>query len=242
MPQNNVLVNRGLPTAVADGSQAQQRGGRYGESIAIPIGNSLMGLVEEGSIFSTTNPTISTGIASSIQTSYVATNGLLTIRNTDGANGKNIIPLWIRIIPTVAPASATQMTAVIAIDNTNRYSSGGSALTALNINMDLSRASIASVNYGALTLSAASGNNRIVSRFQLASVIPVVLDEYVISFGTMGGDSGTLGGATATRRTVTVPPVVLGPNNNEIMCLHVWYPSNATTAMSSECEICWIER
>ena len=108
--------------------------------------------------------------------------------------------------------------------------------------MDSSRTSSGVLNFGALTLAAASGNQRIVGRSTLASVIPVVLDEYIIFFGPYGGDFGTLGGTTATRRTLSTVPITLGPNANHNMSLHVWYPSNAATAANFEFEFCWVER
>lgn len=243
MPQFSYLTNRALPAAVTDNTVAPARGGRYGEGYTLPIGNGLYGLAEEGTLFVATNPTIGTGISASIQTSYAATNGLLNIRNNAGAGGVRIYPLWLRLICTTVPASATSAQIAVAIDSSIRYSSGGTQITALNnANMDSARTSSAVLWFGALTLNAASGNQRIVGRSMLASVIPVALDEYIIFFGPYGGDFGTLGGTTATRRTLSSVPIVLGPNANHNMSLHAWYPANATTAAQFEFEFCWIER
>jgi hypothetical protein len=243
MPQMFGVTNRALPSATADTVEQTLRVGRYGEQYQIPIGNSYYGLVEEGSIFSAINPTISTGIAASIQTTFSATNGLLSLRNNAGANGVRIQPMSLRIIPTVLPASTTRVECAIAIDSIVRYSSGGTQITALpNVNMDSARTSAAVLHFGALTLAAASANVRYISRFQLSSVIPILFEEYYILFGCLGGDAGTLGGTTARRVTVSAPPVCLGPNANHTMTLHMWVPGNAATAGQYEFELNWIER
>jgi len=243
MPIQFLNTQRALPAATPDGTPAQARGGRYGEAYEIQIGNQYYGLLEEGSIFSAINPTIGTGIAASIQTSFLATNGFLTLRNNAGANGVRLIPQWIRLIPTVVAASATRIEAAITIDSIVRYSSGGTNITALPCtNMDSARTSSAVLHVGALTLAAASANVRTLSRFQISSVINVAFEEYFIMFGAQGGDAGTLGGTVARRATVSVPPIALGPNANHSMQFHMWAPGNAATPPSYEVEVCWVER
>jgi hypothetical protein len=239
-------TGKALPAAVADAAQVQSRFGSRGENYVFELGTPLDNLADEGSYYKAVNPTPGTGIAQAVQVSFLATNGLLTIRNGDTVNGKRIYLDYLRLINTVVPATATRSEALIAIDTgTVRYSSGGSQITALhNANMDSPRTSIAVVHFGALTLAAETANVRRLSRLQLRAAIPVQFEEYLILFGRAadGGGFNTLGGATAQRQVVDAGPVVLGPNSNHSAIVHLWHPGNAVTAASWEFELAWYER
>lgn len=197
----------------------------------------LYPIADEGTFFTATNAAAGTGLASSITTAFSATAGLLTVRNGSTGAGQNrrLCMNSIRLIPTVAPASATRSEFAITIDDITRYASGGSAITPVNPNMDSATAPSAVVHFGALVLAAAGSNVRLVSRGQLRSSIPVAFEEYVIDFRGTAHSEGTLGGATAVRNVSVVPPVVLGPGQS--MQLHVWHPANAATAASWEFEV-----
>lgn len=241
MPQIYNLVRRYLASAVAEGAQAQARGGRYGELGTLEFGPVRYPLALEGSYFKAINPTPDTGIASAITAAFSATAALWTLYNADAANGKQIALDYIRIIPTVVPASATRSEVVIAIDNIQRFSSGGSTIAAKGANMDQATASIATFNFGAVVAAAESGNVRRLARAQLRAAIPVAFEELVITFGSESAPgTTTLGGTTAQRNVVDVGPVVIGPGHTLVG--HVWHPGNAATPASWEVEAGWWER
>ena len=168
--ESHVMAQRSLPTAgVSEGSQMLQRAGRYGDAYAEMKGDGLMAFTDEGTLFRAVSPTPGTGIAQNITAAFSATDGIFTLRNSDAAGGKRIYPVYVRLISTVVPASAVRSEALVAVDSITRYSSGGSALTARNVNMDSAVAAVGVAHFGALTLAAESGN---VSQFPMPVYSP----------------------------------------------------------------------
>lgn len=240
MPQAAGDVRRAKPAFNADAVKALLRQFSFGELVVANMLADEMAQAEEGSLFSAVNPTPGTGIAQTIQTTFSATNGILTLRNNAANANKRIYPKLLRLINTVAGASATRSEALVSVDNITRYSSGGSSIATLaNRNMDDATASEAVVHFGALTLAAESGSVRRVSRFQLRTAIMVAFEEWVIRFGTGEGDGAVLAG-TAPSVIKNLPAVVLGQGDS--MQVHLWNPGNAVTAPSWEFELCWLER
>jgi hypothetical protein len=242
MPQAYGKVNRLLPTPQAENAQVQARSGQYGELYSVPLGFGLYPLAIEGTYFKAINPTPGTGLATSIQTSFSSTNGVLAISNGGSGSAPHLILDYLRLIYTVVGTSTALTAGVVAIDNTIRYSSGGTAITALNgCNMDVASSSVATLHVGALTLGAASGSVRYLSRFNLRTAIMVQYEEQVISFGRpSAGDYNVLSGTSAQRMVTDAGPVVLGAGSSA--CIHLWNVGNATTAPSVEFELGWIER
>lgn len=246
MPQIYGKTNLVLPTGVADGNQAQIRTSRYGDIFGIvPLPEGIAG-AGEGTYFKATNPTFGTGIAQSIQATWVATNAIAILRNTSAsATGPTIYPSFIRLICTAAGSTTSSGNLGITIDNSNRYSSGGSSLTPVNANMGSAVASVADVKFGAITATAASGSVRQVSRAQLktqASPCWTIGDEVIIVFGDPNGEGGNLSGTTTLRMAVPVGSVALPANANHSMIVHLWNTANVTTAPSWEVEMGWWER
>jgi hypothetical protein len=242
MPQVFGLVGQALPTALSDAAQGQIRVGKYGEQIVIPLTFGMSAVANEGTYYRATNQVPGTATAYSITTAFSATAGFAVIRNTDSAGGKRLFMDYIRLICTTAPASATSSHFAISIDSTNRYTSGGTALTPQNANMVSANSSIGTCHIGAPTIAAASGSVRYLTRGVLFSAIPVVNTEWIINFGAGDSGSGTLAGTTAARIGIPMGPVVLGPGATHSLVLHIWNPANATTAPQYEFEAGWWER
>lgn len=240
MPQVAGAVRRAKPSFSADDLPALLRQTPFRELIVANVLPDELMQAEEGSLFSAVNPTPGTGIAQTIQTSFSATNGILTLRNAAASANKRIYPKLLRLINTVVGASATRSECLISVDNITRYSSGGSAIAALpNRNMDDVSASEAVLHFGALTLAAESGSVRRISRAQLRTAIHVQFEEWVLRFGTGEGDGAVLAG-TAPSVIKNFPAIVLGQGDS--MQVHLWHPSNAVTAPSWEFELSWVER
>lgn len=237
MPQISYVTGKVAPAGIADGTVAAGRGGRYGEGMVIPVGSGIFPLAEEGSYFKAINSVPETGIAQTIQATFLATNGLLNVFN----NGtKNIYLDYLRLINTVVGTSTTRSACLFSVDQINRYSSGGSLLTGVNANSGSALGSSAVIRFGALTLAAESGAIRRLSRAQLRAAIMVQFEEWVIDFGSFGGNTETMGGATALRNQTYLGPGLIMPGHSGT--LHVWNTGNVTTAPSWECELGYIER
>jgi len=249
MPQIYPVAARALPTAVADGVSKQARSTRYGDMFTIPLSAGAYGLADEGSYFKATNPTVSTGVAHALTTTWAATTALFVLFNNDAEGAKRIYLDYVKLhLVSASPTAATSIESAVTIDNTNRYASGGSAITPKNPNMDSSQATIAVLNFGAVTASAASGAVRLLARnrFPHRAAPAIVLgDTLIFNFGRVESfglaQAGSATPATAPSMFVTsCGPAVLGGGDS--LVFHLWYPAIATTAPSYEFEMGWWER
>lgn len=242
-------VNRSLPSQTADTNPLSPRVTRYGEQLVVPLSAGAYGLADEGSYFKATNPTVSTGIAHALTQTWAATTCLFVLRNTDSENAKRIYLDYLRLhLVSASPTAATSIEAAVTVDNTNRFSSGGSSITPKNCNMDSSQATIAALDFGAVTAAAASGSVRLLSRMRFPHrAAPAIVqgDCLLFNFGRMEmaaiNQAGSATPATApTLFVASLGPVVLGGGDSCVF--HLWYPAIATTAPSYEFEMGWWER
>jgi hypothetical protein len=245
---DNVFVggttNRGLPGTIPDGIQQIARVSRRGEFIHQSLtGSKMWGLADEGSLFVATNATLGTAIVgTTAPTAFSATVGLMTIFNNNTvASGKRLYLDEICLEVRAAGASSTQFSVAMSIDGIQRYSSGGTAITPINPNMDDGTVSAATVNFGALTCAAASTGVRRLWHGQVRTVIKVVGDRYRFRFG----DSATpnigmiMEGTAQAEIVLNCPAMVLGPQQTFI--LHEIAASQGTAAQY-EFVARWVER
>jgi hypothetical protein len=231
------------PSEVANAANAQIQTDEFG---GIHTRQELLAWAEQGSYFRAVNATLGTGIGSGIQTSWSATaNALLVMRN--GSTTKKIIPHYIRLINTVAPASATSCRMAIAIDTGNRYSSGGTDLSAQIVNAHSGLAPTTAVDvlrFAAVTAAAAVAA-RYVSNLQIKTqAAPAITlgDEIILNFLCPSQAGGQLlSGAPCIQITKDIGPVILS-GQNHCLVVHMWNPGNAATAPSWEVEMAWWER
>lgn len=213
-------ANRELPGAQINNTLQPVRTSRYMEPYVQLMGGSKMtALADEGTYFTATNPTLGTAITgTAAPTAFSATVALMSLYNTaiQGASGaKNIYLDFIRIEPRAAGTNGTNFLYAMSIDAGNRFSSGGSAITPVNVNMGSTAATGATLNVGALTATAASSSVRRLSHGQVRSVIKVVGDSYLFLFGQSAATAAgmVLEGTAQAMIPIHCPPVVLGPNS-----------------------------
>src|SRR5690242_17954625 len=97
-----------------------------------------------GGYFVASNPTPGTALAFAVNASYDVTKNLMLFNNTSNAAAPVRAYLdYIKILPTVAPASATSFQIALQIDYVNRFTSGsplivgvGGTQSAVNVNGD----------------------------------------------------------------------------------------------------------
>lgn len=240
----NARVSRALPQALPDTSQADVRGGRYGEQYSIPILGRKQALADEGSFFIATNPTPGTPIAVTTSiTSFAETAGAvgvgLLLRNIDAAGGKRVYLDYLKLMIVQVPTSATSWQwALVQDQNPIRYTSGGSAITPVSPNGDIVAPSVVQMYFGALT-TAVPTSRRTVGRGTFRGVIPTTFDEYMLVFGSEEGGGHATGAAASGRLVGATAPVILGPGQN--LALTMWGTANAA-APSFEFEMGWAER
>lgn len=218
-----IAVNRPQPFADSTQDGAPGRRGRYGEAYTVPLGNWRANLADEGSYFAAITPTPGTGIVDGVVTTFVETTPNLVVYN--GSDNRVYLD-FLRLIVTVAPVGGTRVQFTGTIDEGNRYTSGGTALTINNVNQNSDRASGVSAYKGAITASAASSNRRVLFHtIYRWGTIGIVGDVYEMVFG--GPEVGTITPvATVSTFSKGVVPVVIGPG--ESFLLTQWEASQST--------------
>jgi hypothetical protein len=192
---NRGLVNESLPTAGTDEAWKGMRVGARGEQWVQPV--DPQALAREGSYF-------------------VAAESFLHMRNT--STTKKVHLHYMHLKCTAAGTNGTTFGATMVADRgTSRYTSGGATLTPVNVNL-ASSASGADVviKAGPLVTTAASADARIIGDYPLRTVIKVIGDSYLFTFGAVAPlpFSGVpIEGTTQTALQIPCPPVVLGEND-----------------------------
>lgn len=208
------------------------------ETLVRNLTNDTFGFVDAGQYF--TANSLRTGIANNATvTAFSATNPWITIFNKEAVGGKSIFLDYITMSATAAGTAGASLICAVTLDQGNRFTSGGTALTPTNPNFDASLTSIATINAGDLTATAASTQVRNpVGQRYLKGAIPVAGDEYTIKFG--GVDAPTfLGISTIIKVSINVPKIKIGPQETGL--IYMWLPSQSA-ASSYLIEAGWVER
>lgn len=239
-------VDRTKPHAELDGTDIDCRLSRYRELSVMPFSYTKHPLVDEGSYFICNNA--QTGLATAAApTAFSATNPFLIIYNGSDPSDDFALRYYIDSLLLLATAAGTAGTSIqfaITVDVGNRYTSGGTDLSAnTKACGPTSLGSLAKIYAGNLTASAATAvaktlvGNRC---FKTATApAPTANDTYVIRSGAPSlADCGVTAG-TQTISTCNVPPIVLGPNQS--LLVHLWLPAQSA-ASSYAPELSWYER
>lgn len=210
------------------------------------IGADFHGIVDEGGYFTTNNAQTAVATAAA-PTSFSATNPFIAIFNkqTAGATGPNIYLDFIAIIATAAGTAGTSVQFAVTLDfNGDRYSSGGTDITANIVNpsgaSNALNASNAKVRIGNITAGAATTSVRtVVGNRWLKTAIPAAGDTYMIKFGAVDGTTVSGPTAAVAFTTVNVPKIIIPPQGS--MLVHLWLPSQSA-ASNYLVEASWYER
>jgi hypothetical protein len=230
------FVSRILPGANADNqnSTVNERLWRYGETPTVGLLRKQSALAEEGSYRLALNG--QTAILAPAAAAFVATTPALVIFNANAVGGANICLDYLSLgrttaVGTWASAGINEQIAVV-IDNGNRYTSGGTALTVVSPNMALSSATGATITAGAITATAATAaartvvGARVMRQAASATVCGVIGEEFRLNFGGVeSGSNGTVTIALATFQGLSLPPVIVAPQTSAL----IYYIMNGTT-------------
>jgi len=216
----------------------------------------LHALADEGALYilSTTDATATKAAMTGIATTTSVIDDLTTsavcaqVRPTlyfantapvSDTDAKSIYPLWMRFQVTAAPSSATAWNWAIRGDYTPRYTSGGTRMNPINVNMGSSQNSQAIAYFGAITAAIASSSQRVLGSGQVQSTIPVVKDQWVFTFGDFSAPTNVLTASAAKNLTIPCGPMVISPGTN--ITLEMWGASCAG-APAWEFEMGYAER
>lgn len=251
-----------LPYPQPDGNNSDVRIGRYGDQYTVGIVRKQHGLADEGTYWVANGGT--TAITGQTTVAYDATKPSLLLTNGDTYSNTTNKRVYIDYIALTAGATAysnatsnTGMFFSYGLDAGNRYSSGGTALTVVNPNMDLSQKSAVSLVYaGAIVTTTASGSFRTITsqrvlRLPVSATVlsTAIADRFFFNFGgveTTGTD--TTGDTTSAtleakwvQRYFQLPPTVIGPQQSFLFNINC-IAGGAVTAGNFNYEIGFWER
>jgi len=223
------LVSRALPSINLDSlnTDVAVRQGAYGEFYTQPLVRKAHNLADEGSYFTAGS---ASGIVPTYGTSQVATSPFVTVYN-GSASGQRLYLDYVALTAIAAGACTTTAgysAIAVVVDSINRYTSGGTALTSNSPNMAANVTSPAVINVGAIVAPAASGAARTIVPLRnirpgvSTTVINVVGDMNLLTFGSVEGAVGSITVANANIMPQALPPVVIGAGHTAL--LYIWYP------------------
>lgn len=188
--------------------------------------------------FVAVTPTPGTGVIGPVATTFSEILGLMTVYNA--STTVTIYPQTLTLHVTVIGTTGARQNYTHVLDDGNRYVSGGTALTKSNTNSGSSTTSEATITFGALVTSAASGSRRILGNNQIReALIEVVGDRYEFNFGGAPSGTGvrtTLGGDFH----VSLPAVAIAPGDTWV--LHHWRASITVGVTFEVGQFSYIER
>lgn len=249
----SLSLGTALPSRIYPNTWGPDRSSAYGEKFVTPLGQSRWNLSNEGTYFIARNATddASTTLAGHAAPVLADADATMTkpfifMRHGGASTSTTRIFLdFIEIEVVTAGASGTQACWSAQLDTgTTRYSSGGTALTIINPNMQSSATSVLATTShllgGAVVVGAENSTARILGFGTLRPSIEIAGDKKVFIFG---GDPilGSDGAAAAKReQVVNMPPVVLGPTDQFLLALHSQASQNAAGVY--KVRMSWVER
>ena len=212
-----MAVASALPARNADGIAAQpSRTGSYLEAMTLPLGAGNLMFGVEGSFFQACNATVGTGIAGHAAPVVADTDTKALLHLYNGGT-KNIIPVYLSLAFSAIGAGGSLSYNVMYTDKANATarSSGGTAITPVNVLSSGSDTTGATIYFGAV-VTAMTTSKKVFAQ-QCREVVPVVNDTMNIFFGAASPSisNGLTAAGTATANLVQfAPPIVIGPGGN----------------------------
>ena len=202
--------------------------GQYG------FGAKMLRYADAGKYFVWDNPTPGTGVSGIADSTAIAqTKSMLLLKNNNTVgSGIRLYLDYLRLSCTGAGVGHTTHAMVFDVETSqsvDRYTSGGTSDTPVNVNGDSSTASAVVARSGPLVTVAATSNRRIANIVMRQAVIGVVGDTFVFNFGAPGYgiSGGVTEGTTQMNRSFAVPPIIIGPQ--QYFRAQVWGGSMSTS-------------
>ena len=241
-----LVYDDALPTAADNDEWRGARQTRHNERFNQPIGDWRYARAREQTLFVAHNATndAATTLAGHVAPVLVDADATMTkpfiFIRVPAAATKLVELDYIELECVVIGASGTEDNWADQLDTgATRWSSGGTALTIVNPNMQSSATSMfaGQTNHllgGAVVSGAESASVRELGHGQMSDTIMVAGDRYLFTYG----HEPSLG--TTDRHVITRPPVILGATDQYLLALYA--PSQAATAAVYKVRMQWSER
>jgi hypothetical protein len=221
--------------------------------LVAPLTGRDTGLSDAGAMFSAVTPTPGTGILGFATPTTFAIGELNPFVFLYNGGNLNIYPFYISLTVTAAPVAGVLPYLTVFVDQGLRGNVTGTVATINNTNigsqLPLSPVGFnpsavrsgAQVTVGLNVLTAATPQRRIVANRRIRGVLPVVSDQYTLSFGSPDPTSTgmPIEGTLILDRVINMPAIVVGPG--QCMGIVYWAASNST-GVTAEVEFCYGER
>lgn len=237
-------INKLRPTKNIDGTSAvtPTRTGSYAEAYAIETGWGRNTFADEGSYYVAQNATVGTQLTGHVAPAIADTNTKSIIHFFNGGL-LDVYLDYLVLTTVVANASATAVDFLAYTDNkgTTGLTSGGTAITTINnTRSNSTNATGITLTAGACVTAPVTNIHRVLQR-TVKPYIGVALDSYSFVFGNAAWSPTGYALITAVTHTLTsCAPVIVGPGGNFYFVQTG--PSGATTAMTFEFELGFVER
>lgn len=236
-----------LPTPELNGTYAPIHVDRYGNQYVRPFDRAAA--VEAGCYFIAHNPTNDASTTLAGHTAPVLadadatmTKPLLFIRVPTGATKRVVLDYAELDLITAGAAGTSDNWAAQLDSGATRWSSGGTALTIVNPNMDSANTSIlAATNAllgGAVVTGTETANVRELGHGQIRAAIAIAGDRYTYKFGGEPDNQGNVVATAASRHIINLPPVSLGAEDQLLLAMYA--PSQSAAAVF-KLRLAWFE-
>lgn len=198
------FTNAGLETAV--------RSDNYGNLGVVALLSGIANAAIAGKYFTATEGTIGTAVATTTSiTAFSATKPVFLCYNS---GSRDIVFDFLNLMVVQVPTSATSWQFAWTTDNSNRYSSAGTAVTPKNVNGNADNVTGAVVYIGDITAAAAGTAVRNHSSGACRGIIPTTFDQMGFRFGGAEGVGSGLMTTGSAKYIANVPPLVLAPGHS----------------------------
>lgn len=225
----NGLAIRGLPAPISNNVRGPVRTDRYGNVGTRPYGKWRTAAANQGTYFAAHNATndAATTLAGHaapvlVDADVTMTKAFLHVIHSGGLTQQVRAELdFVEIEVITAGANGTADSWATELDTgTTRISSGGTALTTVNPNMQSSATPVLVPTGGAVVVGAESANVRYLGHGQFRPSIQIAGDKYLFVFGGDPESVGATSIATIAHHVVGLPAVILGPTDQFLLALY----------------------
>ncbi len=222
-----VRASRGLPGKFPNFTSAGVRGSQYGELVGVEVGQARHTLSDQATYFIAHNATndASTTLAGHADPELADADATMTKpfihMLVSAASTKRIYLDYIEIDVVTAPTTAAKDNWAAQLDSgATRITSGGTALTLVNPNMQSTATSDMTIKAGAPVTGAESPLARHLGHGQLRDGVVIAGDRYEFRFGAAPTSGDNIVSGAASRHWITMPPVILGPTDQFLLALY----------------------
>lgn len=225
----NGLAIRGLPSPISNNVRGPVRADRYGNLVTVPLGKWRHTAADQGTYFVAHNATndAATTLAGHAAPVLVDADATMTkpfihlINSAGITNAARAYLDFIEIEVITAGANGTADSWACQLDSgATRVTSGGTALTIVNPNMQSSVTPTIVALGGAVVTGAETANARQLAHGQFRPSIQIAGDKYMFIFGGDPESVGATSIATIAHHVVGLPPVILGPTDQFLLALY----------------------